>query len=746
MSVVLPIIEDPRFRKITATAGQTQFAIGFPFQQNDDIEILHEADGNYVELPRNLYVITGAGAAGGGVATFIAGRPEGDVLLVLGRAILDRISSVVADGRFSSHLIDGELDRNKIIQQELRRDVDRAITTEFGEPGMTIDAQIRNGHTLVRSGVRFVEGPNGADIAEAGENAAIAVAAAAAAQAIANAQYQFATEADFAAASIPWPAINLVRTGGYHSIGDGGGHLKKRIAVPAPVMPWHSQDANGGWWEVAEVVPTLEMFGAKGDGVTNDTYARDSALAFAGRNGTVHLTDEKTFLVDYDGNGQGASFEGGGAIVTAVPGGLRQRNTYANKVGRLHLGHEYLNRPFQYMALGQGALFGTFAIRIFGDSTATDGYGNTKPGRVIGDALRARGIPNHVIHNHAVAGTTWADLNALPYAGGNNAALIFKYAVNDPGLGVTYKQAADVLRANMDAKLTAQRAAAGISVQSIILMGPNSTSDSPNKRDERWYEMVRNVYVEMARKHQCAYFDTYGQFQDSRGAAGIWMDDPYGDGRAIHPASEMNSWVWGAMVDEFFGVGATNQYAVNTVGNYGSATQNLSPADPLSAYEDAVTVIRAYNGWPMDGFLVTHKNVDSGGFQQLFDYDYYGKVMTRVWRTDISVWSPWTGQDVSVPKQGTWADAGAPYSPLIARRDAAARVHLSGLITGGNAAAGQAVALLPDGFRPRNNEQFLVLSVSNFVGIMIAPSGVISLQTAASATALSLSGISFDAK
>lgn len=51
----------------------------------------------------------------------------------------------------------------------------------------------------------------------------------------------------------------------------------------------------------------------------------------------------------------------------------------------------------------------------------------------------------------------------------------------------------------------------------------------------KWYEQVRKVYIKAARDFKCAFIDTYSIWLDSRDAAGIYMDNPYSDGRAIHP-------------------------------------------------------------------------------------------------------------------------------------------------------------------------------------------------------------------
>ena len=82
-----------------------------------------------------------------------------------------------------------------------------------------------------------------------------------AAAAATNAGFVFDTEAAFEGANVP-PALQFVRTAGYYAPGDGGGHMKVRIATPSMVEPWHKQSADGSWWEVAGDVSSV-AFGAR---------------------------------------------------------------------------------------------------------------------------------------------------------------------------------------------------------------------------------------------------------------------------------------------------------------------------------------------------------------------------------------------------------------------------------------------------------------------------------------------------
>ncbi len=166
--------------------------------------------------------------------------------------------------------------------QEARRDIDRSVKSEIGEQGPTLSSDLADGDTLMKDGDKIVKGPNADQIAHAEENAdraeaasVLAIGAASAAQAVANAGYQFATEAAFVAATIP-SVTQLVRTGGYTTLGDGGGHLKRKIAAPGSPQPWQKPSVDGAWWEVVTEKPRPEFFGT---GRAAMTVARDFALA-----------------------------------------------------------------------------------------------------------------------------------------------------------------------------------------------------------------------------------------------------------------------------------------------------------------------------------------------------------------------------------------------------------------------------------------------------------------------------------
>lgn len=298
MSSVFPITDDPRYRRYTASAGQKVFPIPFPFLQDEDVEIrLQTAPTEYTIFDPADYSLIGANDPAGGTVTLNVGRSAGDIILVLGTAILDRMSSIVRDGRFSSGLIDSELDRIRIIEQEFRRDNGRAVKSDYGKDGLTLDPDIENGATLMRQGNRLTAGPNLPELASS--MIAEATAEADRAEQEANRSDLQAnrsrSEADRAAGyvndivsekEVPITGtrngmqdvsfragLNSLETRGYAAMGDGGGAQYVRVASePSHSFKVRSLDrflpngtvdpVNGGWWEIANYSADVLFAGA----------------------------------------------------------------------------------------------------------------------------------------------------------------------------------------------------------------------------------------------------------------------------------------------------------------------------------------------------------------------------------------------------------------------------------------------------------------------------------------------------
>lgn len=91
---------------------------------------------------------------------------------------------------------------------------------------------------------------------------------------------EFATVADVEARHIP-PVLDSIRTNGYYTPGDGGGAQRRRKLAPESDRPGDKTSADGSRWEISEPEINARMFGATGDGTTDDTAALQSAIDFA---------------------------------------------------------------------------------------------------------------------------------------------------------------------------------------------------------------------------------------------------------------------------------------------------------------------------------------------------------------------------------------------------------------------------------------------------------------------------------
>lgn len=332
MSSVFPITDDPRYRRYTASAGQTVFPIPFPFLQGEDLKIcLQTAPSEYTIFDPADYTLSGDNDPAGGTVTLDTGRAAGDVILVLGEAILDRMSSIVRDGRFSSSLIDSELDRIRIIEQEFRRDNGRSVKVDYGGTGLTLAADLQDGELVMKSGDRLVAGPDASEVANAqasAEQAATSAeeAAASAAQAALFDGLRLKNVAALLAdTSLTYNIFSLSRVSPGDIVRTKAEGFAYSVA-PSAASDHHISTAGG---VKLYVLPgskgfNVRAFGAVADGVANDTVAFAKAIAAASTgngysivcNGSFRTTSTLTI-----------AHEGVAIVSTNVNGGRFIRNT-----------------------------------------------------------------------------------------------------------------------------------------------------------------------------------------------------------------------------------------------------------------------------------------------------------------------------------------------------------------------------------------------------------------------------------
>lgn len=504
--------------------------------------------------------------------------------------------------------------------------------------------------------------------------------------------------------------------------------------------------------KLAEYPGIKTDYGAAANGLTDDLSKVNLAVATPRK--SVWTADASYLVSAPPTNIYGVEYDGAGKILLPITGGNQQLNTYADK-DKYAIGKEYLFRAYQYLALGQSSSAGTIRVQLYGDSTIAGDQGESAAYHVapiIGRVALQKGIGNISITNFGVSGTTIADLDAISNLGGNPAIIVIKYGINDGGLPEATRL--NTFATTLRSKLSAIRAAPGgaLGAVAILLVGPNSTSDTPNNRDERWYEQLRGIYNQAARDYQCAYFDTYAFLKDSRGAAGLWMDNPFGDGRAIHPLDAMNAWIWGGVWDWAFSFGEISGYRSNQFTNVGAVNGLALPTTPPSQYALGISMQRATaaNGWSEDGVVITTRSVDSVAMQQLFPFAAdRTRLLVRTANIAGDTWNRFSGTIYPITLLNSWVDydpTQATYAATGAMQTADGMIKVIGAIKNGVTTSGTFLATLPVGFRPAAPEYFPSFLAGGTTGwVSVNTDGTIRAVGAVNATLTTLNNILFRA-
>ena len=164
---------------------------------------------------------------------------------------------------------------------------------------------------------------------------------------------------------------------------------------------------------------------------------------------------------------------------------------------------------------------------------------------------------------------------------------------------------------NMDQGLAQLRAFKEVEDLTIVVMSPNSTYDDPNNRGTDWYEQIIPELRKLCRKYRATFFDTYSFFQDARQGALAgdprWLDDPFGDGRGIHPDGAFNHIIINklmkTMLEPLRRIGVASNSFTNSQGANFNPLASQQP-DIFSSGIHLYSVLES-DGWPFDGKLET---------------------------------------------------------------------------------------------------------------------------------------------
>lgn len=205
----------------------------------------------------------------------------------------------------------------------------------------------------------------------------------------------------------------------------------------------------------------------------------------------------------------------------------------------LVFGQEYL------YAFHQKLISNSAASMLFSGDSTTFGTSITNDDYLLHTSVLRNGL--NLGHNltatnagHSGADTQdWITSYLADDLAANPDLMVLRWGLNDPFYGRNISQFETSLRSG----LSTIRASKSISQMSVVLMVPNTASDSPNGRDAAWMELTRPVIRQAAIDYQCTFIDTFKLWDDTVNASGNWMDNIFGDGRALHPLEAMNGWI-----------------------------------------------------------------------------------------------------------------------------------------------------------------------------------------------------------
>lgn len=392
--------------------------------------------------------------------------------------------------------------------------------------------------------------------------------------------------------------------------------------------------------------------GAIEDNVTIDAGAIAAAIAATPQAGSVFIKQDTYIGTARVSNPDGVRFDGRG-LVRYQPDATRGRRVQ-NCAGRdlYSWGSEYL-----FAWLNLLTVSGAATVRMTGDSTTVAGYS------VQLQALLAR-IPNVTTTLAGISGKSTADWISTYLANDIAAAptvLIWHWGMNDAALAVGSPTTMAQFESNLRTGLTSYRAAVPIGTGGIILMTPNACSDGTNQRDEWRNEKMRQIIRNAAEEFQCAFYDTYGSYQDGYVGIGSWLDNTYADGiRGVHPQQAFSQTIAGDVYALMIPQGI--QQIVIGYGFVQGTGSALLSTDAMSTYPLGISIRRSQsvNGFPLDGWVFTWRESQVGNSCYQMNYKFSTDIgqYCRTWNSSPNTWGVWRNmQAPNIPSANRLIDA-----------------------------------------------------------------------------------------
>jgi hypothetical protein len=270
----------------TATASQTLFTVPFVFFEDEDLLVYQ----NTVLLTlATHYTVSGAEDEDGGTVTLLTGATAGDDVMIVRDVAIVQTTHIAPSGPLDIAAVNVQFSKLIAIDQQLDDKIDRSI--HFPDSDSTISAELASvatrgnkllgfdadGELIYPSGPTFV-GDTATGVAIVDSRATAAV-----------------TTFDV--------SVNVVRTGGLVTAGDGGGaeYIRGLVGDPGAF-----QDGGGVYWKLASVAGAV---------VVMDTRVSAAAARYAA-NVNIVITGGYTTA----GDGGGAIYERG---IISSPGAFQ---------------------------------------------------------------------------------------------------------------------------------------------------------------------------------------------------------------------------------------------------------------------------------------------------------------------------------------------------------------------------------------------------------------------------------------
>jgi lysophospholipase L1-like esterase len=367
-------------------------------------------------------------------------------------------------------------------------------------------------------------------------------------------------------------------------------------------------------------------YGAAGDGVTNDLAAINNAIA-----ANDVLEDNGDFFISGGSisNKYGKRIQGNIRFLQNSVNGtgqLQQLNSYADD-GQHIFGAEYLSSFHKKLKANMTATTPTPLTIVFsGDSTTagTEDGSDTAIDQLFTVMMAKDYIPAITTVNHGRGGKTasdWLSTYLADDLAANPDVLVIRWGINDTANGVTPKQLVDM----MDAGLSTIRSNSSFTKNklAIVLCSMNTTTDDHlSHKGEIFNEEYNRGLRTLARKYACCYIDIYALWQDARQGHDYFIpyDTSNYPNEFIHPSRSFKILIACKTYEILFPI----YYRGRDIVDLG-ASSRLFTAPPTSyRYGMTYECVNTSNGWPIDGFLITHR----------LNYDMYRQELASYGSTD----------------------------------------------------------------------------------------------------------------